>query len=389
MFLPCYAPIRLADKIDAWRQEVVTQSQELQETPGDETCNAQSSHGMNLRSSTSHAANSHSLRDQGHRPALAKISDPNRSRRKISILTSSKRKPSILTSANRNRGATQVTQFGTPDGISQPKLVKTSLLTSTTERRRKAAIRRAMRAKMPLKENSSNGKGRADDPEEDYVPEEHTEPTKRGRGRPLGSKNRPKPDTGAIESGMSSVALNDTLGGESRGGSTQSRKNSRSRNASRSRAASLGPGGDRKTGDIAVEYLRLCRPPVYLKSKNEIIQLGIPVPDEVKKLWDSLAAVPSGATIPFALQAKYIQHTATASPWKLQEPPLDHEYMSPDRDPWPAMRHDNMMARIDRILRDAKFSLNGPECQWGDIVVRVLNAFDLWPEGETIRSINL
>lgn len=60
-------------------------------------------------------------------------------------------------------------------------------------------------------------------------------------------------------------------------------------------------------------------------------------------------------------------------------------------DPFPPQELPYLKNFMTRIMQQAEFSaiMDAHEGQWGNIVGRILNAFDLWSEGESIQSINL
>lgn len=146
MLLPCYAPVRPTDKIEAWRQEVGRQTLGSQESGGDEACGIYPGHGMTLQSTTLRATAAAPPLDRSRRSALAEISLPNHP---------TKRKASNLTSDSKRK-------------------------------RQKTAVQGATKRKMPKsnppKTESSKGKGIAPD-EKDYAPNGHGELAQGRRGR--------------------------------------------------------------------------------------------------------------------------------------------------------------------------------------------------------------
>ncbi|KAL8703859.1 MAG: hypothetical protein Q9201_002974 [Fulgogasparrea decipioides] len=290
MFLPCYAPIRLADKIEAWRQEVVRQTPGPQETDGSEACNAPSSHGMRLRSSTPRVIPSHSLHNRTRRPALTEISLPN-----------------------------------------HPPKRKASNLRPDSKKRQKTAVKGATKATMskshPSKSKPSKGKGRADD-DKNYTPGEEDELSQRPRGRPPGRNNTQHSQHFTVQHQMSRVGLSDA---PSQGSyASQSRQASRSRHASRSgkRSPEKPPstpksvknvGDELKPDNVVLKFLEKCKPPIYLRTIGQIRARHTTIPDAVNELFDLLDDAPVGATIPFALQKSYDDEAST--PLKSKQPP--------------------------------------------------------------------
>ncbi|KAL8661194.1 MAG: hypothetical protein Q9202_005796 [Teloschistes flavicans] len=411
MLLPCYAPIRLPDKIEAWRQEVERQSQA---TASDEECTVPSGHGMRLRSTNARTA--HSLPNHDRRPALAAISIPNQSvsshftRRKSSVLTSFNPKPSAIKFTKRKASIPVSIASRRPKSAA-----KTSTLVPPSKKGRAVVARRAKST------NMSKGKGKmrydsdADEEfpsEQEFVPTAVTPQRKPGRPRKV-NDNNPHLQTATMQHQMQQIQLNDAPQKDGQGRLTRSgfasypqtpsksttpsksatpsmsHSPSKPRTPSRSRTASSVPVSSVGTnqGKIAENYLKKCDPPVYLMDKSQILRLKHKVPESVKKLWDMLKAVPAGATIPSALEQKYVDKANT--PRQTREPPDEHEYLRSDKDMWTPVQREHLMKFIEHVLEMAHFSGPGPECQWGDVVSQILNAFALWEEGELIRSINL
>lgn len=71
--------------------------------------------------------------------------------------------------------------------------------------------------------------------------------------------------------------------------------------------------------------------------------------------------------------------------------PRDHQYTLPSMDSFPPEGLRYLKNFTTRIMQEAEFgAITGAhEGQWGNIVCRILNAFDLWSEGESTRSINV
>ncbi|KAL8685947.1 MAG: hypothetical protein Q9218_007449 [Villophora microphyllina] len=349
MLLPCFAPVPLSDKIEAWRQKVVRQTPEPQVTNRG-ACDARSSHGMKLRSSATRTVTSHSPHNRHRRPALAEISLPN-----------------------------------------QPTKRKASNLGSKPKKRQKMPDKGAKKSKLP-RPSPIKGQGEAHD-DEDYTLEGQGSPTKRGPGRPR--KIVPDPREFTVRHQTAKVGLNDAPSLASSDPkprkSSRSRQSSKSRNTSPEKTPSTPRGrkmdDELKKGDLVTSYLEKCKPPVFLRDVGEISgRYG--VPKEVRQLLDLLEDIPTGSTIPPGLRQAYdLDNTPRGS----KPAPHNHQYSSLDNDPFPIAEHDYLKNFTTRIMQRAKFSarMDAHEGQWGNIVCRVLNVFDLWPEGDLVESISV
>ncbi|KAL9582686.1 MAG: hypothetical protein Q9212_003150 [Teloschistes hypoglaucus] len=351
MLLPCFAPIPPSDKIEAWRQEVVRQPLRPQET-NDETCYLQSTHGMKLRSSASRPVASHSLHDRYQRPALAEITPPN-----------------------------------------HPQKRKASDHRPTQDKRQKRAVKGITKVTM-TRPGTSKSQGDVQE-DENYNPEEQGHLPKRRPGRPR--KNDSNPPKYTVQHRTSRVLLNDapslaSSDSQSRQ-SLPSRQSSRSRKASPEKTPSTPRRGksmddDLKKGDLVPSYLAKCEPPVHLRSFSDI-QQRFPVPVKARQLYDLLDSIPTGATISRGLQQAYDEDANT--PKGSKPAPRDHQYTLPSLDPFPPEELRYLKNFTSRIMQQAEFSAitDAHEGQWGNIVCRILNAFDLWSEGELVQSINV
>ncbi|KAL8777776.1 MAG: hypothetical protein Q9194_002359 [Teloschistes cf. exilis] len=351
MLLPCFAPIPLSDKIEAWRQEVVRQTLGPQETNGG-AGHLQSTHGMKLRSSTSRPITSHSLHDRYQRPILAEIPLPN-----------------------------------------HPKKRKASDHRPIQEKRQKRTAKGVTKVTM-TKPEPSKDQGDVQE-EKDYTPEGQGPPHKRRPGRPR--KNDSNPPTSTVEHRTSKVLLNDAPSLASSDSQSRHsiplRQSSRSRKASPEKTPSTPRRGksmddDLKKGDLVPSYLAKCEPPVYLRSFSDI-QQRFAVPVKARQLYDLLDSIPTGATISRGLQQAYDEDANT--PKGSKPAPRDHQYSLPSMDPFPPEELPHLKNFTTRIMQQAEFSaiMDAHEGQWGNIVGRILNAFDLWPEGESVQSINV
>ncbi|KAI4255416.1 MAG: hypothetical protein LQ352_002579 [Teloschistes flavicans] len=380
MSLPYHAPVRLFEKIEAWRQEVNRQTEE--------ELHPQSSHGMKLRSSTSHAITGHSLQTQKRRPALAEIPLLNHSVKP--------RSPALTSAARKPRKAA----------------VKAANLISTSVGRIKAAVNGATIADMSGQNSNWKGKGKAEDFDDEFEPEEQLQTPKHARGRPPnirydlsaqegfqeevktprrkpGRPPGPKHDSQAVtkQDQMRQVQLNDASTQESRASATLSRSESQSRKYSTSRSTSKARSmSEKRSSDIAIDDLQGYDPPVYLKSRTEVIRAGFPVSEHVKRLYNLLERDPAGCT-PSDLRQKYEEDMDT--PRKSREPPQTKVYSSNPYGVFPPHQMQYLKRYVDHVVETANFSENGPECQWGVVVCQLLHAFSWWPGEESIRPINI
>lgn len=60
-------------------------------------------------------------------------------------------------------------------------------------------------------------------------------------------------------------------------------------------------------------------------------------------------------------------------------------------DPFPTEELSYLKKFTTRIMQRAEFSarMDAHEGQWGNIISRILNVFDLWPEGDLVEPINV
>ncbi|KAL8704614.1 MAG: hypothetical protein Q9201_002234 [Fulgogasparrea decipioides] len=212
-------------------------------------------------------------------------------------------------------------------------------------------------------------------------------PPKRGRGRPPGRKNTTQPQPVLVQSQVSSLQLNDVATRSGKAMSSSSRPGSPEKPpGTPKRGKSINTRF--KSNDLVIEYLEICNPPIFLLSIGQIRQQGHQIPEKVTELYELLRRVPR-SNIPSILQETYNKEANT--PQKSKEAPAEHDYLSPQMDPLDTKRLPYLKDFIDHILEVAEFNeLAGThEKQWGNIVCQMLNAFALWPEGKSIRPINI
>ncbi|KAL8707232.1 MAG: hypothetical protein Q9220_007697 [cf. Caloplaca sp. 1 TL-2023] len=353
MVLRCFAPFRPNNRIEAWLLDVTRQTPEPLETNKDEVCRAEPNRGITLRSTNSRAVTQHSQRNQNWRPALAEISLPN--------------------PLTKRKACTD--------------------LPSNPKKRQKAAVKVARNLQMPKSKPPKKSKAIVDD-EEEYIPKEDIGTPARREGRPATRQDIAHPQDSAIGHWISKVALKD---GPSQGSdASQSSQRSRSRQASRSRKAASDkpPTTPRraknlddglKSDHVVLEFLERCTPPILLRKVNEVrSRYGLPA--AVKELYDELNKHPPGMAIPSTLKKSYEDDGTPRGSKKL---PFEYEYSTPANDPWPPQYHPYLKSFVDNIIEDAAFSESGHEYQIVDVVCRISNAFALWPEADSVRSVNV
>ncbi|KAI4242961.1 MAG: hypothetical protein LQ352_007138 [Teloschistes flavicans] len=261
------------------------------------------------------------------------------------------------------------------------------------KKRQKAATKGTTKVTM-TKPNASEGQGQAHSGEDD-TPEGQGDPPKRRPGRPR--KIDSYPQKFSVQHRTSQVVLNDapslTSSNPRPDLSSPSRQSSRSRKASPEKIPSTPRRGksmddDLKKGDLVPSYLENCDPPVYLKSFGDM-QQRFAVPGKARELYDLLDSIPTGATISRGLQQAYDDDANT--PKGSKPAPRDHQYSLPSMDPFPTEELSYLKKFTTRIMQRAEFSarMDAHEGQWGNIISRILNVFDLWPEGDLVEPINV
>ncbi|KAL9044779.1 MAG: hypothetical protein Q9214_002108, partial [Letrouitia sp. 1 TL-2023] len=219
----------------------------------------------------------------------------------------------------------------------------------------------------------------------------------RPRGRPPGSKNKPKD----VDKGLEQLSLGEipTIlpsdpSSKASLPSGQSKKSSSPRKGSLSPAKRLGKQIDQTFSQDAVVLTMLedCDPPVLLRSPQELRESGIPIPKAVLTLYNTLMDIPSGVTIPKIAQASFCSRLNHAdTPRKSKEAPRLYEYLSEESSPWSDNEIKILKLFVDHMLRQAQWNEANSvhERQWGHLAIQSVDAFSIWPVGSSYRSINI
>ncbi|KAL9597190.1 MAG: hypothetical protein Q9219_005312 [cf. Caloplaca sp. 3 TL-2023] len=374
--LPLYVTIGLNDKVEAWRQEVHTQTSEPAETDT-EACRPRSSHGITLRPSTSHIAKSHPQRIRKRRSALAEIPHPNHSPN-----SKAPHQPSISKNPRQRytKGAPKVKM---PPKFNPP--MSSPLKPSPSK-------------PSPSKPTSSKGKGKGPAIDDDYISDEEDELAPSPRVR----RPNPSAQQHMMQREMTTLKLNDDPSRE--GYPSQSSQASPSRPASSSHQTSQSRGTSSqkppstpknvknmddkyKSEQVVLEFLEKSNPPVSVRKIEQVRARYGQVPQDVLELYNLLDEAPIGNTIPSTLQTSYEADANT--PRGSKHRPRGRDYSSPAQDPWPQEYHQYLKNFINNVMQKAADSETGHECQWEDVVFRIANVFELWPEAEMVQSINV
>ncbi|KAL9607603.1 MAG: hypothetical protein Q9167_007498 [Letrouitia subvulpina] len=216
----------------------------------------------------------------------------------------------------------------------------------------------------------------------------------RPRGRPPGSKNKPKD----VDKGLEQLSLGEIPSlppsdpsSKPSWHSSQSKKSSSPGKGSSSPGKRHGKQMDQTFSQDAVVVMMLetCNPPVLLRSPQRLRASGIPIPKTVLTLYNTLMDIPSGVTIPEKAQPLYIADADT--PRKSREAPRSYEYLSEESSPWSDNQILHLKCFVDHILRQAEWNdaNNVHERQWGHLAIQSVDAFLTWPVGLLYGSVNV
>ena len=126
------------------------------------------------------------------------------------------------------------------------------------------------------------------------------------RGRPLGSKNKPKSQESDLLDGMAQMmAKTPNLAHSvpaSQGLSYAQRTDTSSPSKQRGKQLDKPPAQD----NLLITMLASCDPAVYLRTMQALRKGGQTVPESVRKLYELMMDIPSGSTIPEDLKVRPI-----------------------------------------------------------------------------------
>ncbi|KAL8712370.1 MAG: hypothetical protein Q9225_006955 [Loekoesia sp. 1 TL-2023] len=224
------------------------------------------------------------------------------------------------------------------------------------------------------------------------------QPAKKGRGRPLGSKNKA---SAAVEDNGDYQRDDEPVSLPSRGHpasipdlpppSASSAKTPQSRQSSSPSKSKRGErmlGQPRPDATIDMAFLETCKPSVTKRTFRELKAAGKLIPEAAQELRQKLLFVPKGL-IPFQLKARYDKDLDT--PRKSKDPIHEQEYLDPASTPFTNQQLERLMHTVEEVHRKASTAANikAHERQWGSIMTQILHEAEGWPEERDAVLLNV
>ncbi|KAL8707344.1 MAG: hypothetical protein Q9220_007619 [cf. Caloplaca sp. 1 TL-2023] len=169
---------------------------------------------------------------------------------------------------------------------------------------------------------------------------------------------------------------------------------SKSGNTSAAKTKQSGPKDkDKETPEktpvtkIKLGDLRWCSPQVVKRSKDEAIQDYGALPNETRKLYDSLLKIPL-AVIPASLMSLY--HDDATTPRKSRDPIPHYHYMPSQDVPYPSNDLDRLKRTVDYVVKTSRRyqRVNAHERCWGALGHHIFAEFAYLPVGKEMVIFN-
>ncbi|KAL8808252.1 MAG: hypothetical protein Q9223_004221 [Gallowayella weberi] len=211
----------------------------------------------------------------------------------------------------------------------------------------------------------------------------NTEPAKKRKGRPPGSKNK-IPAGNADESSSYNEERTFSPPSASSAKTPSPRKSS----PTKSKRGDKTLDQPRSDATIDMPFLGTCDPAVIRTGFGKLKAAGKVIPEASLKLRQKLLYIPK-ALVPGELKAQYDKDIDT--PRKSKDPLPDSEYQDLDETPFTKYELERLKHMVGEVLRKASTAaeIRAHERQWGSIMTQILQEAEGWPVERNVVLFNV